>query len=71
MGWDFFFFFNLIFILYWHIVALQCCVRVGAGVQQSGSVIHIHISILFQILFPHRLFQNIELGSLCSTVGPC
>ena len=27
-----------------------------SGVQQSESVIHIHISILFQILLPYRLF---------------
>ena len=40
--------FNLIFILYWSIVDLKCCVSLG--VQQSESVIHIHISILFQIL---------------------
>ena len=31
-----------------------------SGVQQSDSVIHIHVSILFQILFPFRLLQNIE-----------
>ena len=31
-----------------------------SGVQQSDSVIHIHISPLFQILFPYRLLQNIE-----------
>ena len=30
-----------------------------SGVQQSDSVIHIHISILFQILFPYRLLQII------------
>ena len=41
-----------------------------SGVQQSDSVIHIHISILFQILIPFRLLQNIEHGSLCYTVGP-
>ena len=29
-----------------------------SGVQQSDSVIH--ISILFQILFPYRLLQNID-----------
>ena len=40
-----------------------------SGVQQSDSVIHIHVSILFQILFP--ILQNIEQSSLCSTVGPC
>ena len=42
-----------------------------SGVQQSDSVIHIHVSILFQILFPLRLLQNIEQSSLCYTVGPC
>ena len=42
-----------------------------SGVQQSDSVIHMHVSILFQILFPFRLFQNIEQNSLCYTVGPC
>ena len=31
-----------------------------SGVQQSDSVMHKHISILFQILFPYRLLQNIE-----------
>ena len=42
-----------------------------SGVQQSDSVIHIHVSILFQILFPFRLLQNIEQNSLCYIVGPC
>ena len=42
-----------------------------SGVQQSDSVIRIHISILFQILFPFRLLKNIEQSSLCYTVGPC
>ena len=42
-----------------------------SGVQQSDSVINIHISILFQILFPFRLLHNIEQSSLCYTVGPC
>ena len=31
-----------------------------SGVQQSDSVVHIHVSVLFQILFPFRLLQNIE-----------
>ena len=39
------------------------------GTQQSGSVIHIHVSILFLILFPFRLLQNIEQSSLCGTVS--
>ena len=42
-----------------------------SGVQQSDSVIHIHVSILFQILLPSRLLHNIEQSSLCYTVGPC
>ena len=29
-------------------------------VEQSDSAIHIRVSILFQILFPFRLFHNIE-----------
>ena len=40
-----------------------------SGVQQSESVIHIHVSILFQILFPFGLLHNIEQSSLCYTVG--
>ena len=36
-----------------------------SAVQQSESIIHIHISILFQILFPYRSLQRIEQGSLC------
>ena len=32
-----------------------------SGVQQSDSVIHLHIAILFQILFPCGLLQYIEL----------
>ena len=38
-------------------------------IQQSDSVIHIHVSILFLILFPFRLLQNIEQSSLCGTVS--
>ena len=44
------------------------------ALQQSDSVLHIHIVNSFKILFPHRLLQNIALcytvGSLCHTVGP-
>ena len=42
-----------------------------SGGQQSDSVIHINVSILFQILFPYRCLQNIEQSSLCYIVGPC
>ena len=41
-----------------------------SGVQQSDPVIHVPVSILFQILFPFRLLQSIEQSSLCYTVGP-
>ena len=40
-----------------------------SGVQQSDSVLYIHVFILFQIIFPVRLLQNIEQSSLCYTVG--
>ena len=40
-----------------------------SGVQQSNSLIHIHIFILFKILFSCRLSQNTEQSFLCSTVG--
>ena len=39
-----------------------------SGVQQSESVIHIHISTLFKILFPHRSLKSIEQSSLCYIV---
>ena len=42
-----------------------------SGVQQSDSVMHIHVSILFQILFPFRLLQNIDQSSLYYAVGSC
>ena len=35
-----------------------------SGVQKSDSVIHIHVSILFQILLPFRLLHNIEQSVL-------
>ena len=40
-----------------------------SGVQQSGSVIHLHIYILFQILFSLRSLQRIELSSLLYSTG--
>ena len=39
-----------------------------SGVQQSDSVIHIHVPILLQIFFPFRLLHNIEQSSLCYIV---
>ena len=40
-----------------------------SGVQQSDSVLYIHVFILFQIISPVRLLQNTEQSSLCYTVG--
>ena len=38
------------------------------GVQQSKSVIYVHISTLFQIFFPYKPIQSTEQSSLCCTV---
>ena len=46
-------------------------VALVSGIQQRDSVTHIHISILSQILFLYRLWQNTESSSLCYTAGPC
>ena len=43
----------------------------ASGIQQGSSVLHIHVPILFQILFPLRLLYNIEQSSLCYTEGLC
>ena len=40
-----------------------------SGVHHSDSVIRIHESILFQIIFPFRLLQNSEQSSLWYTAG--
>ena len=43
-----------------------------SDVQQSDSlIIHIHVSVLFQIFLLIRVLQHIEQCSLCYTVGPC
>ena len=38
------------------------------GVQQSDSVIHIHVSIPFQVLFLFRLLENIEESTVLYTL---
>ena len=43
---------------YWSIVVYD--VVLVSAAQQSGSVIHIRISTLFQIFFPYRSLQSIE-----------
>ena len=55
-------------ILCWRIVGYH--VVLVSDVQHSESVIYLHESILFQILFPFRLLHNFEQNSLCYTVGP-
>ena len=35
-----------------------------SAVQQSESVMHIHVFTLFQIIFPYKLLKNIEQRSL-------
>ena len=39
-----------------------------SGVQKSDSVIHIHVSILFRIIFSYRLLQSIEWASQVALV---
>ena len=43
---------------YWSIVDLQ--IVIISAIQQSDSVMCMHISVLFQILFPYRWSQNID-----------
>ena len=62
-----FFFFKFLFDIG---VELMSNVILVSGVEQSDSVIYIHVSMLSQILFPFRL-RNIEQSSLCYPVGPC
>ena len=55
------------FILYWsinHVILVS-------GIQQSDSIILIHVAILSKILFLCRLLQSIEQSSLCYILGPC
>ena len=52
------FLFGLLKMLYYVGVSLNNKVVIVSSVQQSDSVIHIYVSVLFQILFPFRLLQN-------------
>ena len=62
--WTLPFFLKLIFIG----VLLLYNVKLDSAVQQTESVIHIHIPPLFWISFPFRSPQSIEQRSLCYTV---
>ena len=57
------------FILYCRIVDYKFVLV--SSIQQADSVMHICVSILFQIPFPFRLLQNIEHSSLCYIVNLC
>ena len=46
-------------------------VVIVSDVQQTDSIIHWHVSILFQNVFTFRLLHNIEQSFLCYTVGHC
>ena len=60
--------FHFILILHWEYKINNVLI---SGVQQSDSLVHIHVFLLCELLFPSRLLQNIEQSSLCYTVGPC
>ena len=55
----FFFSFLFQFIFYIGVYLIYSVVLVS-GVQESDLVIHIHMSIIIQILFLYRLLQSIE-----------
>ena len=52
------------FLFYIGVQLINNVVIVSGG-RQSDSVIHVHVSILFQILSPFRLLGNTEQNSLC------
>ena len=43
----------------------------ASGDQQRDSIIHIHVSVLFQDLFLFRFLQTTLHHFLCYAVGPC
>ena len=61
------FFKNILLVYSW----FTCYVMLVLGVQQSDSIVHIYIFIIFQMPFPYRLLQNTEWSSQCYTVDPC
>ena len=66
MGTPIFFFISLSFLE----VELTYNVVIISAVQECDLVIHIHTSVLLQILFPYRSTQNAGLRSLGYTPGP-
>ena len=51
---------KFLFLLMFIRVQLICNVALLSTVHQSESIVHTHISTLFQVLFPHRSLQSIE-----------
>ena len=68
--WVWSLYFSLKFLPYIGLWLIDNVVLVS-DIYHSDSVIFIHISVLFLVLFPFRLLQNIEQSSLCHTEGPC
>ena len=60
--------FKKIFLFYWSIVELLCCVHYCYIAKWLSFA---HIYIIFHILFHYGLSQDIEDSSLCCTAGPC
>ena len=63
----------IMFLFYFYIfIGVQFIYNVVlvSGVQPSKLVIHIHISTLFQLLFPYRPLQSIQQSPQCYTIGP-
>ena len=62
-----FFFVGVYFFCFFEVYLIYNGVMIFIAEQRDS---HIHIPILFQILSPYRLLENIEQTSLCCTVGP-
>ena len=60
----------LYFLCFFNCIEVQLIYRVVliSAVQQSDSVIHIYIDIVFHILFHYGLPQDVECSSLCYIV---
>ena len=69
-GISFLFFLNIhIYIYIFFFIEVQLTYNVS-GAHQGDSVIHIQY-IIFEIIFHHRLLQDIDYRSLCYTVNLC
>ena len=68
-----FHFFSKFFTLFLFYIGVQLIYTIvlASGVRQSDSLIHTHVSILFQVLSPYRPIENIKQSSLCYTVDSC